>query len=745
MKRKKGSKESREKVGKGYGSRGRGRDPRELLRKRILRGLKAEARPLFMREIIRVAGLHGEEKHLAKELVEELVSKGDLVHLKGNRFGLCSLMPLVSGHITIHPDGFGFVRPDKGDGPDIFIPRRGLKGAIHGDKVLVRVEKRRRKGPEGSVVRIVERSLDCVVGIFSSSKRFSVVIPEDERLLFEVIIPKRFTMGARTGQAVVASIDSFPERAMNPEGRIIEVLGDPDDISVQTSIVIEKQRLPHHFSKQTEEQTAGLPTKIRLGDLKGRKDIRDLPLVTIDGEQARDFDDAVFVKKTRSGYILTVAIADVSHYVTGGTPIDDDAMARGTSVYFPSAVIPMLPEVLSNGLCSLVPDQDRLAMCARITYDLKGQLKRTTFFKAVMRNHRRFTYTEVKKILVDRDPELVEREKGWLQHLEWMKELALLLHKERSERGSIDFDLPEPQVIIGLTGDLEEIVRRERNVAHQIIEEFMIAANEAVAAYLEDRQIPTLYRVHDLPDPDKVEDFVKFAATLGINLSVPKRVDARWFQKVLSMVEGKPHEYVVNTMLLRTMKQAVYAPENIGHFGLASPKYLHFTSPIRRYPDLIVHRILKGNLRGVRKRPVYTFEQLKSLGEHCSARERVAMEAEREVLDRLKARFMADRIGEEFDGVISGVTGFGFFVELKEMFIDGAVRLVDMADDYYELDQAGQRLVGKRRGKVYRIGQEVRIRVKDVSVARRHITFELVEEGAAGSPGGSGHNRKRRG
>ncbi len=707
--------------------RTKGRSGRPL-EERIIEALRNAARPLYMREIRHFAHFSPDEKHMIKPTVQELARKGIVVHLKGNRYGLLEYMELVTGKLTVHPDGFGFVVPEKPGEPDVFVPRPGLKGAIHGDKVIVRIEKHRKKGPEGSVVRILQRDLKRIVGTFFKGKRVSVVVPEDDRLLFEVVIPKGHAKGAKSGEVVVAEIDHFSHRGHSAEGKIVEVVGDPNDMAVQTRIVVEKYELPHRFSNECLEAAASLPDRVVREDFKGRKDIRSLALVTIDGETARDFDDAVHVKKTRSGYVLTVAIADVSHYVKPGGPIDRDAYERGTSTYFPNAVIPMLPEALSNHLCSLVPDEDRLCMCARITFNRRGEVVRSSFFKGVMRSHRRFTYTEVKKILEDRDPELMERDWKLVPMLEWMRELAELLHQRRLDRGSIDFDLPEPQVVLGMTGELEEIVRRERNIAHQVIEEFMIAANEAVARFLAGREIPTLYRVHDLPDADKIEDFVKFARTLGLDLRPPKKMEARWFQHVLDMVQGRPHEYVVNTVLLRSMKQAVYSPDNIGHFGLASPFYLHFTSPIRRYPDLVVHRILKGNLARVRKRPVYQYDALKELGSHCSSRERVAMEAEREVFERFKVRFMADKVGEVFEGVISSVTSFGFFVELKEIFIDGAVRLVDIADDYYDLDQVNHRLVGKRTGRVFQVGQEVKVVVKDVNIARRHINFAIVEE-----------------
>ncbi len=681
-----------------------------------------------MREIIHNLHLPPEKRKTAKKLLKELVRSGDVTLLKGNRYGLTRQMKLITGTITIHPDGFGFVQSQDREQPDVFIPPRKLKGAVHGDMVTARIEKDTAKGPEGAVIRINERSVQEVVGIFHAGRNLGVVIPENERLRFEILIPNPKKYGNIDGMAVVARILHFSKTGTTAEGEIVKVLGDPESIEVQSQIVINKYQLPNKFSKPAMLQAEELPESIRKEDLSGRKDIRQLPLVTIDGENAKDFDDAVHVKKTRSGFVLTVAIADVSHYVEKGSSLDSDALERGTSVYFPDRVIPMLPEKLSNGLCSLVPEQDRLAMVARISFDKDGNVKRASFFKAVMRSHYRFTYKLVQKLLDGQDKKLLNRHKKFLKTIREMEELAKLLMKKRQERGSIDFDLPEPEVILGLTGELESIVLRERSMAHRIIEEFMIAANEAVARFLSQRNIPVLYRIHEPPEREKIDDLVEYLRSLGYNIKTPKKIDPFWFQKILGMVEGKPEEYVINSMLLRSMNQAVYSPENKGHFGLASPTYLHFTSPIRRYPDLVVHRVLKGNLRRIRKRPVYSKEELIPLGEHLSRRERIAMEAEREMLERLKIRYMEDKIGEQFHGIITGVTSFGMFVELKEIFISGVVRLVDMADDYYEFDSKRHLLRGKRTGKIYRLGQEIVLRLIGINKARRHLNFEIVEE-----------------
>lgn len=695
---------------------------------RILTVMKDAGHPLFIKEINKLANFDAKERHASRQALEILVNEGLVLHIKGNRYGLSDLMHLVTGVLSVHPDGFGFVTPEQKEDGDIFIPPRALKGAIHGDRVVVRIEHTKGRRREGSVIRILERRTTRLVGTFRRGENISIVIPEDERFTFEVAIPKKSALKARNGDAVVAEIVNYLPDGRNPEGRVVEVLGDPNDLNVQTRIVINKYELPHEFHDGALSEAQDLPTVLRKEDMDGRRDLRAMPLVTIDGENARDFDDAVYVKKTRAGYVLIVAIADVGHYVRDGSFIDMAAQERGTSVYFPNAVVPMLPEALSNRLCSLVPDEDRLAVVVELGFDRQGDLRRTGFSRAVIRSHRRFTYTEVSRLLECKAGDIPAIDRGFVKMLKRMKELSILINAKRVRRGGIDFDLPEPEIILGLQGDLEDIVRRERNIAHRIIEEFMLAANEAVAVYLAKKKLPALYRVHPEPDRLKLSDFVSFARGLGLDVALPDEISPAWCQEVLIKAAGSPMEYVINTVLLRTMQQAVYSPVNIGHFGLASTHYLHFTSPIRRYPDLVAHRILSTNI-GRRKRTLlYPEEALAVLGQSCSQKERAAMEAEREMIDRLKVRFMADKTGEVYDGIISGVASFGFFVELRDIFIEGAVRLVDLTDDYYVFDQTRYSLTGQRRKRVFQIGDTVKVRVKGVNIARRHINFEVVDD-----------------
>jgi ribonuclease R len=692
----------------------------------ILAAMRKAGRPLLMREILQILSPAPQDKKFVKDTIIRMGQAGDLILLKEGRYGLPERMNLVTGRLQINPGGFGFVIPEAKSIEDVFIPGREIKDAIHGDRVIVRLEhglKGRR--PEGRVIRILERKAKYIVGAFTRGRGAAYVIPEDERFPFEVVISSRETAGARSDEVVVAEITNFPPGRRNPEGRIIKVLGDPGDIAVQTQMVIFKHGLIQDFSPEAEAQARCLPSEVTSGMVRGREDLRGILTVTIDGEQAKDFDDAVSIEKDRQGYNLYVSIADISHYVPAGSPLDEDAYKRSNSVYFPNFVIPMFPPILSDYLGSLRPQVERLAFTAFLHFDRQGKMRERRFYKSVIRSDARLTYTEVKGILVDKDRSLRRKYRPLVKSLEWMAELSQKISGNRRRRGSIDFDLPEPAIILGVQGVLEDIVRRERNLAHQIIEEFMIAANEAVAEHISERDIPCLYRIHEEPEAAKVHNFLNFAYSLGLPITFPEEMTPYWFQQVLGLVEGAPGEYVVNTLLLRSMKQAVYAAENRGHFGLASAHYTHFTSPIRRYADLIVHRILHHALEG-NTGPLYTLEQLSGIGQYISTQERLAMEAEREMVDRLRTRFMADKIGEEYDGIISAVTAFGFFVELREIFVEGVVRLVDMADDYYYYEEKHHRLVGRRKKQIFQIGDFVRVQVARVDISRRHINLVLV-------------------
>ncbi len=692
----------------------------------LLQFMKEEDRPLLLREILRRLGLGKEQRREARECLRDLADEGKVVRIRGNRFGLPAKMNLVVGRVKTHPDGYGFVLPEKEGEEDIFISPRNLKEAMNGDRVVARIESIRKKGKEGSVIRILERKTRKVVGKFMRGKNYSYIIPEDERILQEIFIPEGETRRARPNQIVVAEITQYPTERARPVGRITHILGYPDDPEIEPQIIIHKYDLPHRFTSAALKEAQDLSPEPSPNEYKDRVDLRGIPTFTIDGENARDFDDAVSIAKEKDGGIkLYVSISDVSHYVKEGTSLTEEAYARGTSVYFPDRAISMFPSELSNEICCLHPRVDRLTLTVELRYDEKGERKSVQFYPSVIRSDERLTYTLVKRMLVDGDLEVRKKFKHLVPSLELMADLCQELRRRRAERGAIDFDLPEPEVLLNLQGETEDIIRAERNLAHQIIEEFMIAANEAVARFMEEKGVPFIYRIHESPKKEAIDEFRRFVSHLGYRTRKDTDHSPKELQKVLFDVKGKPEERVVNEILLRSMKWAKYSSVNLGHFGLASDAYTHFTSPIRRYPDLIVHRLLKRVLS--KKEIKMTEEVLAKKADHLSDRERVAMEAEREILDRYRVRFMRDKMGEEFEGIISGVTAFGFFVELKDIFVEGLVRVTSLHEDYYQYHEKRYCLVGERTHRTFRIGDEVKVRVDRVDVERRHIDFDLVK------------------
>jgi ribonuclease R len=693
----------------------------------LLPMMKEEDRPLLLREILRRLGLQKEQRGRARELLRDLAEEGKVVRIRGNRYGLPSKMSLTVGRVKAHPDGYGFVIPEKEGEEDVFISPRNLKEAMHGDRVIARIESVRQKGKEGSVIRILERKTRRVVGKFMKAKNYAYIIPEDERILQEVFIPEGETKKARPNQLVVAEITRYPTERARPEGRVTHILGYPDDPEIGPQIIIHKYDLPHRFSSAALKEAQDLSPLPSSSEYRERVDLREVPTFTIDGENARDFDDAVSIERQRDGGIkLYVSISDVSHYVKEGGPLDEEAYLRGTSVYFPDRAIPMFPPELSHHICCLHPRLDRLTLTAELRYDAKGEKTGVQFYPSVIRSDERLTYTLVKKILVDGDAEIKNEFRHLLPSLELMANLCQELRRRRMGRGAIDFDLPEPEVILDLQGETEDIIRADRNLAHQMIEEFMISANEAVAHFMGEKGFPFVYRIHEPPQKEAIVEFRRFISHLGYKMRKDSDCSSKEFQRILSEVKGRPEERVVNDVLLRSMKWAKYSAKNLGHFGLASDAYTHFTSPIRRYPDLIVHRLLKRVLS--EKEIKISEETLAHQANHLSNRERVAMEAEREIVDRYKVRFMKGKTGEELEGVISGVTAFGFFVELKDFFVEGLVRVTSLHDDYYQYHEKKYCLVGERTHKTFRIGDEVRVRVDRVDVERRHIDFGLVNK-----------------
>lgn len=633
----------------------------------------------------------------------------------------------IKGRLVCHQDGYGFVIPDEG-GDDLFIPARYLRGNLHGDRVVASVEPGRRSGRrEGRIMQTLERGFSTLVGRFESDRAGGVVIPDEPRITQLVAIPRNQTGKARNGEVVAVEITAYPSEGGGMSGRIVEVLGRPGDPDTEVLTIARKYGLAMAFPPDVLAEAHSVAREPAQADLEGRTDLRCDLTITIDGETARDFDDAVSVRRLDADVIrLRVSIADVSHYVKESSALDREALGRGTSVYFPDRCIPMLPENLSNEICSLNPGRDRLTVTAELHVDREGNVFESFFYPSVIRSDERMTYTAVREILVDGNPDTIARYEHLAADLKTMEELALRLTAKRRRRGSIDFDLPEPEIVLDLQGRIESLARAERNLAHRIIEEFMLAANEAVAAYLAGRDMPCLFRIHEPPDPARLRDFRDFIKAFGFTLRMKgDRVDPPELQRLLKSAEGRPEEKMVNELLLRCMKQARYSAENVGHFGLASPCYLHFTSPIRRYPDLVVHRILRGALSGcLKKREMGKIAaMLPGIAEEASRRERTAMEAEREIVDLKRLEYMESRVGEVFDGFVTGVASYGFYVELAELPVEGLVHVTALGDDYYRLAEKLHSLVGERSGRVYRIGDKVSVRVDAVSREKRRVQF----------------------
>jgi ribonuclease R len=697
-------------------------------------------RPLLVREIMRQFKLKAEDRRDLKHLLDELASAGQIVKTRGNRYGLAEKMDLETGLFQAHPSGFGFVIPEKKGKTDVYVAAAGRMDAMDGDKVVVRVSppagrKKAAGKREGVIIRVLERARTRIVGVYESGRtkggELGFVAPSNQRITQNLVVSAGNAGGAKPGDLVSAEILSYPSRGRPAEGRISRVIGRPGDPGIDSELIIEEHELPVKFSRPALAEAAAVPQEVSPLLRKGRRDLRDLPTVTIDGEKARDFDDAISIEKYRSGWRLWVHIADVAQYVKEGSLLDQEAYQRGTSVYLPDRAIPMLPEQLSNGICSLNPKVDRLTLTAEMDFDASGGIVRHDIYESVINSNERMTYTDVRRILVDRDQSARSRYAPLLHRFELMAELMEVLRVKRAKRGSIDFDLPEPEIVLDLQGQMTDIIRAERNMAHQLIEEFKLAANETVAGHLAALEIPVIYRVHEEPSEEKMADLVDFLGTIGVALPPAGKLKPRHIQKAIASVKGTPEESLVNTVVLRTMKQARYSEENIGHFGLAAETYTHFTSPIRRYPDLIVHRIVKNAIRGKYR----TEESIEELAEalppaavHCSQRERLAMEAERDVIAMLKVRFMEDKLGETYDGIITGVTQFGLFVQLRELFVEGLVHVSSLKDDFYHYIENRHCLRGERRKRIYRIVDRIRVRVDRVDLGRKRIDFSLIEE-----------------
>ena len=696
--------------------------------------------PMDLEELIAIFDIKKNEYTAFKKILRMMESEGIIKKTKRNKYMIADGEDhshkddtnLVIGSLQAHPKGFGFLIPEEEGQKDVFIPSNCMNGAFNGDRIAVRVtrEDTSTRKREGEVVEIIERNTTKVVGVYEDSKNFGFVVSEDTRMSQDIFISKKDRNSAEDGDVVVVKITKWPERNRKPEGVITEILGKKGDRGIDILTIIKKNGLPEEFSKKVLNYAEGISEEIAPEEYKGRRDLRNLRMVTIDGEDAKDLDDAVSIEKLPNGnYRLGVHIADVTHYVKENNPLDREAFKRATSVYLIDRVIPMLPRKLSNGICSLNPRVDRLTLTCFMEINNSGKVVDHEIVESVIKTNERMTYTDVTKILKDHDEELIKKYDYLYEDFKMMEELCKILRAKREKRGAIDFEIAEAKIVLNELGKPVEIKPYDREIANRMIEEFMLAANETVAEHMFWTHVPFVYRIHEAPDEEKLAKFKEFIFNLGYNVHWTEEIRPKSFQDILEKVKGKNEETVVSTLLLRSMMQARYAPECSGHFGLAAQYYCHFTSPIRRYPDLQIHRIIKEQIHGEidEKR----FNKLKNIvglaAKQSSEMERKAQDAEREVDDLKKAEYMLDRIGEEFEGIISSVTSFGIFVELPST-IEGLVHITDLDDDYYVYDEAHLSLIGERTKKVYKLGDKVRVECIHVDMANREIFFNLIED-----------------
>ncbi|WDH98902.1 ribonuclease R [Paenibacillus urinalis] len=721
--------------------------------------LETAYKPMTYQELEQHFGIEDAAEFKAfLKLLNQLEDEGRIVLTRTNRYGVPGRMQMVKGRLQAHAKGFAFLIPEDREHPDVYIHANDLKSAMNGDTVLVRVTS---KGPEGGrlegeVIRIVKRAVVQVVGVFQSQEVYGFVIPDDKRINRDIFIPRTGFNNAVDGQKVVVNIVSYPEGRAAAEGEIIEILGHKDDPGIDILSVIRKHQLPEAFPEEVIEEAEPAPDSITEDEIikQGRRDLRGLNIVTIDGEDAKDLDDAVNVERLPNGnYRLGVHIADVGYYVRENSKLDQEAYNRGCSVYLVDRVIPMLPHRLSNGICSLNPQVDRLTMSCVMEFNEQMKVVNHEVFTSVIKTKERMTYKNVYKILEEEDPELIERYSELVDDFKLMKEIAMKLRDMRMRRGAVDFDFEESKILVDEEGKPVDIVKRERTVAEQIIEEFMLAANETVAEHFHWLKVPFIYRVHEDPDQEKLQNFLGFAANFGFHVKGRgNSIHPRALQSLLEDIQGTKEQTVISTMMLRSMKQAKYDSEMSGHFGLAAEFYSHFTSPIRRYPDLVIHRVMREVFENggalPENRQEYLASRMPDIAQQSSERERVAVEAERDTEKMKKAQYMLDKVGEEFDGMISSVTSFGMFIELENT-VEGLIRLSMLTDDYYHFDDQHMILIGERTSKIFRIGDEVKIRVARVNMDEYTIDFEMVDmkprqERGPGAGFGGGSRREGR-
>ncbi len=699
-------------------------------RKYLLEFLAKRGVPLSYKQIVSELGVEdADAREGLRRRLRAMERDGQVFCNRSAGYGLPEKMDLVRGQVLAHKDGFGFLRPE-GGGEDLYIPSRQMRALMHGDRALVRITGIGMRGRnEAALVEVLERGTQQLVGRFCIERGVAFITPDSRHLPRNVLVPPEEYGGAEDGQIVAAKILTPPSKHSQAIARVTEVLGDRMAPGMEVELAVRTHDLPWEWPQAALEEAAAFSLEVPEEAKQGREDLRDVPLVTIDGEDARDFDDAVYCERKGRGWRLLVAIADVSAYVQEGSFLGASAVERGTSVYFPGRVIPMLPEVLSNGLCSLNPQVDRLCMVCEMTVNAGGKVTRSRFFQGLMRSHARLTYTEVAAMVVEQKPGVRKHYHALVPHLEELHRLYTALHGARQQRGAIDFETTETRIVFDDAGKIDRIEPTERNDAHRMIEECMVAANVAAAEFLQRKRLPALYRVHEGPSLEKLTALREFLGEMGLGLGGGEKPEGHHYAALLAQVTGRVDAHLIQTVLLRSLSQAVYTPENSGHFGLGLECYAHFTSPIRRYPDLLVHRAIRHAVSGGK---VAEFRarapDMVAMGEHCSATERRADEATREATSWLKCEYMSDKVGEEYTGTVGGVTSFGLFVELDNIYVEGLVHISSLGSDYFHFDAPHHRLSGERTGRIYRLADRLKVRVIRVSLDDRKIDFELVED-----------------
>ncbi len=695
-------------------------------RELILETMSDQGIPLSVEQLYLLLDISDAEREIFNKRLNAMEREGQIIRNRKGALCIADKLDLIAGTVQGHPDGFGFLIPDdktKTNGEDLFLSPKEMSQVMHGDRAMVRMSGLDRRGrPEGKIVEVLERRTQRLVGRVIRTAGVTIVAAEDKRVNQDILIPYHLDMQAKPGQVVMVELTEQPSAHAQPMGKVVEILGNYADSGMEIEIALRKHNLPYQFSAEAIKLAESYPKLVQPADYKGRIDCREMPLITIDGETARDFDDAVYAEPQGKGWRLVVAIADVSFYVKPGDALDKGAIERGNSVYFPRRVIPMLPEALSNGLCSLNPDVERLCMICDMQLDAAGIVKQYKFYPSVMRSKARMTYNQVYEILQNPQGELAQEYTWLMPHLQHLNSVYLLLQAQREKRGAIEFESSETIMIFNDQGKIERIEPSTRNEAHKLIEECMLAANVCAAEFLKKHEHPALYRIHEGPTPEKLELLRTFMGEFGFGVGGGDSPHAKDYGKLLARIKDRPDAQLLQTVLLRSMQQAVYSPDNVGHFGLAYEAYAHFTSPIRRYPDLLIHRAIKAVLHGER----YKAGDWNSLGEQCSMTERRADDATRDVTNWLKCFYMQDKIGEVFEGTVSGVTGFGLFVALDGVYVEGLLHVAELGNDYFHYDKARHEMAGERTGVRYRLGDRLTIKVVRVDLETTKIDFTLV-------------------